>query len=381
MLRLSILAVDQNAGLAENRALYRELARFDDLDVTLVAPTAWKDSFGSYQFEKEKSSLPVVASPTIFKGHHHRVLFPFLPRYVWQFKPDILFVNAEPENFLAAEGVVLRSIIARKTQLVLVSWRNIDYGAWVYPYRLSFLYFLSQKLVVRAKAACVAHSENAREIIRGIGIREIAMIPPGEVVGDESAGNIARSGTDFSIGYVGRLSEQKGIADLLQAVATLNFSWRLVVVGEGDERGRLEELARTLGISSRVHWKGGLRKREVNELYETMDVLVLPSKTSRYWKEQFGRVLIEAMAEGVAVIGSNSGEIPNVIGDAGIVFPEGDIAALANGLRLLQQDEKLRKEFAIKGIQRVKSRFAVVSVAARYREFFQHLVLAKGQED
>ena len=75
-----------------------------------------------------------------------------------------------------------------------------------------------------------------------------------------------------------------------------------------------------------------------------MSVLVLPSLTTARWKEQFGRVLIEAMALGVPVIGSDSGEIPWVIGDAGLVFPEGNSAVLRERLRALFHDERLLQE-------------------------------------
>lgn len=381
MHKMTILAVDYNAGLAQNRGLYRELSRFDDLEITLIAPAIWKDDFGSYKFEREESTLSVIQSPVTFKGHPHRVLFPSLARYMGRIKPDILFINSEPENFLAAESVILRSLITRQTRVVIVSWRNIDYGNWVYPYRLALLHFLSQKLVVHTGAACIAHSEIAQEIIRGIGIRETTMIPPGVVVGGGSVErSIASPNTDFSIGYVGRLSEQKGIADLFHAAAMLNLPWRLIVVGEGEERRRLDDLSKGIGIADRILWRGGLRKRELEKVYATMDVLVLPSRTGTHWKEQFGRVLIEAMASGVAVIGSNSGEIPNVIGDAGIVFPEGNIQELAGALRSLQEDVALRKNFAMKGLHRVKTRFALVHVAARYRDFFRQLVVANAGE-
>jgi len=379
MRKVRIVAVDYDAGLAENRGLYRGLSRYDDLEITLLVPTAWRDDFGAYEFEKEESSLSVYPSPTCFKGRPHRVLFLSLARHLRNIQPDILFINAEPENFLAGESVLLRALIARNTRVVVVSWRNIDYGSWVYPYRFAILHFFSQKLVISMGAACITHSEKAQEIIRDIGVTETTVIPPGVVAKGSLERKNSSLNNEFTIGYVGRISEQKGIADLVHAAATLDPPWKLIIVGEGEEKDHLQDLAGNLGIADKILWRGGLRKKELEKLYAAMDVLVLPSKTGRHWKEQFGRVLIEAMASGVPVIGSNSGEIPNVIGEAGIIFPEGNITELAKALRSLQVDNALRRGLAEKGIHRVQTKFSLDHVAARYRDFFRQLVLTKAE--
>src|SRR5690606_30800199 len=98
--------------------------------------------------------------------------------------------------------------------------------------------------------------------------------------------------------------------------------------------------------------------------YRSLDAVVLPSRTTPGWKEQFGRVLVEAMACRVPVVGSDSGEIPHVIGDAGLIFPEGDVAALAHHLRALMDDPSLRQRLGAAGRQRVLERFTMARVAA-----------------
>jgi glycosyltransferase involved in cell wall biosynthesis len=104
-----------------------------------------------------------------------------------------------------------------------------------------------------------------------------------------------------------------------------------------------------------------------------MDTLVLPSRTEVFWKEQFGRVLVEAMACGVPVVGSDSGEIPHVIADAGIVVPEGDPHALALALLRLRGDEGLRRSFIAKGHARVERLYSIDAVLPMYQEFFSRL--------
>ena len=91
------------------------------------------------------------------------------------------------------------------------------------------------------------------------------------------------------------------------------------------------------------------------------------------WVEFFGRVLIEGMACEVPVIGSDSGEIPNVIGDAGLVFPEEDVEALADRLRRIIQDKSLRLQLIQRGLERVKE-FMWETIAQQTYEVYRELL-------
>jgi glycosyltransferase involved in cell wall biosynthesis len=110
------------------------------------------------------------------------------------------------------------------------------------------------------------------------------------------------------------------------------------------------------------------------EVLNEMDVLVLPSRTGQYWKEQFGRVLVEAMACGVPVIGSSSGAIPAVIGEAGLVVPEGDIQGFRDALLKLRIDPGLRQQLIVKGLSRVLKEYAIPVVAERYRRLIRSIM-------
>ena len=96
-----------------------------------------------------------------------------------------------------------------------------------------------------------------------------------------------------------------------------------------------------------------------------LDALVLPSHTTSTWKEQFGRVLIEAMACATPVVGSDSGEIPHVIGAAGLIYPERDCAALAAQLQLLLDEPRRRAELGGAGRRRVLAYFTMAQIAAQ----------------
>ncbi|NDJ35461.1 MAG: glycosyltransferase family 4 protein, partial [Chloroflexi bacterium] len=133
--------------------------------------------------------------------------------------------------------------------------------------------------------------------------------------------------------------------------------------GEGPARGYLATQAGILNIGGQVAFEGKLPSTAMPAFYHTIDVLVLPSRTRPNWKEQFGRVLIEAMACGVPVIGTTSGAIPWVIGDAGLLVPEDDEDALRGALRSLITDRSLYARLSHMGRQRVLEHFTMEQIA------------------
>jgi glycosyltransferase involved in cell wall biosynthesis len=160
----------------------------------------------------------------------------------------------------------------------------------------------------------------------------------------------------------------------LEAVAGLP-AVRLLLVGRGQLETRLRKRAAAPDLQGRVEFAGWVPSEAMPGLYRRMDVLVLPSRTTPNWKEQFGRVLIDAMASGVAVVGSDSGEIPHVIADAGLVFPEGDVAALRERLARLLADPALRQELGRRGRARVLEHYTQARVAQAYLEVYRSITL------
>ncbi|MBZ0275063.1 MAG: glycosyltransferase family 4 protein, partial [Anaerolineae bacterium] len=132
--------------------------------------------------------------------------------------------------------------------------------------------------------------------------------------------------------------------------------------------------AESLGIAGRVEWIDWMPSAAMPGEYTRLDALALPSLTRPNWKEQFGRVLVEAMASGVPVIGSSSGAIPDVIGDGGLIAPEGDVTALADGLRRLQTDVALRVSLAEKGRARVLAHYTHQQVAAATVDVYREML-------
>ncbi|RLC90732.1 MAG: glycosyl transferase family 1, partial [Chloroflexi bacterium] len=138
------------------------------------------------------------------------------------------------------------------------------------------------------------------------------------------------------------------------------------------EAARLQALARARGLAERVTFQATIPSVEMPRFYQRMDVLALPSRSQPNWAEQFGRVLVEGMACGVSVVGAETGEIPHVIGEAGLTFPEEDVSALRTLLAHLAADPVLRRELGARGRARVLAHFTQRQIAAEtvavYRE-------------
>jgi glycosyltransferase involved in cell wall biosynthesis len=178
----------------------------------------------------------------------------------------------------------------------------------------------------------------------------------------------------FVIGFVGRIVREKGVLVLVEAAARLGSDFRLLFVGTGDAKGEISKLGFQLGIADRIKFVDPVPHTEIIPYLNCMDVLALPSLTVPHWKEQFGHVLIEAMACEVSVIGSNSAEIPNVIGDTGLIFKEGDVEELSEKLRLMISDVDLRNKLAVKGRERVTQHYSHSIIAGKIHEIYTELM-------
>jgi glycosyltransferase involved in cell wall biosynthesis len=176
------------------------------------------------------------------------------------------------------------------------------------------------------------------------------------------------------VGYLGRFTEAKGVQvlmDALDALAASGTQWRALFVGTGPLKPQLDAWAVRHG--DRVRLCTDVTHDAVPQHLNAMDLLASPSLTTPKWREQFGRMLIEAFACGVPVIGSDSGEIPYVIGDAGVVTPEGDVATWARELGSLLESSSRRTALAASGSQRAAERYAWPVVARQYLEFFDEI--------
>jgi len=200
---------------------------------------------------------------------------------------------------------------------------------------------------------------------------------PNRMFVDRAAGRATRRelGWDDSIpvvGYLGRFVKAKGLQVLMDAIDLLNVPVRVLMVGDGPMRQEVDAWMKTRGDSVRICSQ--VKHASIAPYINAMDVLLAPSLTTPQWKEQFGRMIVEAFACGVPVIGSDSGEIPYVIGDAGIVVPENQTQLLADAISELIDSPTRRGELAEKGLAVAHEKYTWARIARTTLDFFDTLV-------
>ncbi len=343
-----------------------EIARLG-VTLTVVVPPGWRDERGYLPLERAHTGgYALRVTPLALNGSFHLHYYPRLRHILAEVQPDILHIDEEPYNLATYQAMRLARPLGARS--LFFTWQNLPRH---YPPPFDWW----ERLAYRQAAYAIAGNQDALRVLRAKGYAGPARVIP--QFGVEPALYTAAqppSREPFIIGYVGRLIPDKGVADLLRAAAGLRGDWRLRLLGSGPERGRLASLAQSLAISDRVRFDGQIPSSQVPAYLSQLHALVLPSRTGRRWVEQFGRALIEAMAGGVPVIGSSSGEIPNVIGDAGLVFPEGDVAALGERLQALIGDRALWHDLSRRGHERVLQCYTQGQIAAETVEVYEEIM-------
>lgn len=345
-----------------------ELARQPDIELIAVVPPGWREGRTLVPLDcAHTSGYQMIVAPVAFNGQFHLHFYPTLGRLLRDLRPDVFHMDEEPYNL--ATWHALRLGAAVNARNVFFTWQNL-HRRYPWPFRAfeTSCYHLA--------AYAIAGNQSAGQVLRDKGYRgQLAVIPQFGVDPDLYMPAAPAQHDTFVIGYAGRLVAEKGIAILLTACARLPApNWTLHLLGDGPDRGRFEALAATLGISDRVHFLGRRPSTQVTSFYHTLDVLVLPSLSRPNWIEQFGRVLVEAMACGVPVIGSNSGEIPYVIDNAGMVVPEQDADALGDALAALASNPAQRAALAERGRARVLAHYTQARIAQATAQVYREML-------
>ena len=338
------------------------------VDLTVLAPPSWADERGVQYLERAHTrGYQLREIPIRFNGNFHLHHYPTLGSEMRAFQPQILHIDEEPYNLATWQALWHARRLGAKS--LFFSWQNIQ-RAYPPPFHWG------ERYAMRNADYALAGTAAAADVLRAKGYAgPLATIPQFGASPDLFQPASSSAERPFTIGYIGRAVREKGLQILLRAAALLEGEWRLRLVGGGSARDELAALARSLGIGEQTAFIGQLPSTDLPAEYHRLDALVLPSLTRPNWKEQFGRVLVEAMASGVPVIGSDSGAIPGVIGDAGLIVPEGDAEALAAALRSLRDQRAFQRELVGKGRARFLAHFTHERIAeatvAVYRELLQ----------
>ncbi len=364
---MRILMVSKACLVGAYQTKLEAMAAHEDVELTVVVPPVWQDPAGDVHLERSHTrGYQLLVDPLRFNGHYHLHYYPRLSQRIEEVRPDILHMDEEPYNLATWLGV--RKARSAGLKSLFFSWQNIrrDYPWPFSRFERQVLNGVDYAIVGNADSAAIWPAKGYQgpiKVIPQFGIDPDLFQPPPD----------RDSGRAFVIGSAGRrLVREKGIDVLLKAAAGLPGIWRLQIAGDGPERVALEALAAELGIGERVHFDGIIPSDQIPAYLGQLDVLVMPSRTLPNWKEQFGRTLVEAMACGAVVVGADSGEIPHVIGDAGLIFPEDDVDALRQRLQALMTGQTPPEPLRHAGRQRVLANYTQQRIAdqtvAVYRE-------------
>jgi glycosyltransferase involved in cell wall biosynthesis len=393
---MKVVVVSHASVNAPHRAAYDRLGRIPDFEVHLVAPESLElGDAGSKTCDPapEGSAYELHPLPSLFEGSGRFVWYRGLGGLLRHLRPDVVFLEQDPGS-LAVIGAALSAPGAR---CVAFSVENILRNRWLDARRALLGWKprdLARDLAVAslcslgavAAGGLAAISNEAHQVFRdGLGwSKPLRTVPLGTDVErfchrDASArrAELGLEG-DFVVGYFGRLVPEKGVHLLVEALAVLPKNVRLLLdmfanFQPGSYAASLMNRAAELGVRERIV-TFDVSHAEVADYMNLCDVVVLPSVTAERWKEQFGRVLPEAMACEVPVVGSRSGNIPDMIGDAGIVVDEGSPDAIAVAILDLMANPVRRRELGMAGRQRVIEHFSIEAQLAEMVSLFDEVL-------
>ena len=370
---------------------FRTLAQLNpNIEVTIVVPKKWKP--GGVQNKiietkpRSEGNFKVVPISNFSKNNQGLLTFGLdIIQLLNEFKPEIIQVEQGVKSFAYAQLITLNKWLNLRAKNLFFTWWNL-------PYQSKFPVSYLEQYNLTNTHGLVAGNQDAADILRDHGYDQAVAVMPQLGVDEglfcpkkqpDLAQKLGIKEEDFIIGFVGRFVEEKGIFTLLKAVTSLpEKPWKLLLLGRGELKDKVIQESKKNGMEDKIIIVESVAHDQVPQYINLMNVLVLPSETTYKfktltavgWKEQFGHVLIEAMACKVPVIGSNSGEIPNVIKDAGMIFPEADASVLQNCLSQLILNPVLATELAEKGYQRVLENYTNKALAQKTLTFYQSIM-------
>lgn len=359
--RIRVLRIAHASLTPALRGRERGIARrFPEVDLEVITTPCWNEAGVNVETVPD-DFFPVQTARALLSKHMQ--LFAYDPRPIIKalrrHRPHIIDMDHEPYSIPCAEILTLRNRFAPATPIVMQAAQNI-YKKYPPPFSLL------EKRALKQVAAAYMCSEEARAVLFAKGFDKPTRIVPFGVDPEMFRFKKRESNKVLTIGYVGRLLPAKGLMVLAAALTKIKSEdWRLLVVGDGEERAKMENLFAGHNLSERVYFTGAVAYEKTPEYFRQIDVLIVPTRTTNKIREQFGRVIIEAMACGTPVIGSTSGAIPEVIADAGIVFPENNPSVLAAEIRRVIHDRQVLARLALAGRQRVEAHYTWEQVAEK----------------
>jgi glycosyltransferase involved in cell wall biosynthesis len=367
-----LLTLGHSYVVGTNRRLARAMAAAGagKWEVTSAAPAAFPGDLGPITLKPEPGERVVPVS-VHGAGRIHTMRYGPELRELLRQEWDVVHCWEEP--FILA-GAQVAAWAPRPAKLVFATFQNL-------PKRYPPPFGWMERYAMRRADGWIAFGRLVSEVL---GTRGIYARRPHRVIAPGVDTTLFRPNRDAGrrtqvwlgwededppvVGYLGRFVPEKGIETLMRALDGCMQPWRALFAGGGPMLPQVRAWKDRHG--DRVQIVTSVPHLAVPDFVNAMDLLCAPSRTTRRWHEQLGRMLTEAMACGVPVIGSDSGEIPHVIGNAGLIAPENDVAAWTREIDSLLASPARRADLATRGLARVQAEFALDVVARRHLNFF-----------
>ena len=363
---LRVLCISHSAiSRIHGRLRYGSLLGRTDLRLDLVMPNRWSERGRWLSPDLPRPdegwvhALPIRwarAGAATWHLHH----YVGLGRLMRRVRPQVIHLWQEPWSLVALQALRLRNRFCPHAALVLEVDQNLHK-------RLPAPFEQIRRNVLRQTGHVLGRSEEAIRVVRacgyggpagriGYGVDRSVFRAPERAAGRPAPGCL-------TVGYVGRFIEEKGLADLVEAVSRAAAPVRLAIMGEGPFQASLIAQAAALGILDRLRILPWGPPEEVAAFMGGLDALALLTRTTGAVREQFGRVIIEAQACGTPVIGSSSGAIAEVVGEGGWIVPERAPAAVAALLDRLSSRPAELEEARERALRQVGERFSFAGQA------------------
>ena len=344
------------------------IAAEPDIDLVAVVPPLWiEPGVGEYPLEVHQGvGYRMHVLPLRHNGHHHTFSWRGLASVLRAEQPDVLHIDEEAFNLATYQA--LRLGVEIGARMCFYNWADV---ARRYP--PPFRQF--EQYTFKHAHHGLAGNHEAAVLLRSHGWQgPLTLVPQfGVDLQRFTPASTPPPERPFVVGFFGRLMRAKGVLDLLEALTYLPPDVHCRLIGQGELSAEVQTQIAQTPLKGRVSLEPLIPSAAVPDAMRSLHAYVLPSRTTPTWKEQFGRVLIEAMACEVPVIGSSSGEIPHVIGAAGLVFPEGNPAALAQAIYRLYNDEEYRQQLAHQGRERASTLYSQQAIAATHVAVYRQM--------
>ncbi len=372
-----LLSIGHSYVVALNRRLVNEMSLLGKVewDVTAVAPNLMYGDLRPLQLESDPSEIcRLEGVPVYNSGRIHIMSYGWRLREIMQQNWDIVHCWEEP--YILA-GAQLAWWMPQNIPLIYRTAQSksknyIPPFNWLEQYSMNRAagWICSGNTVYDALKDRQGYAKPMRLIPLGVDIKHFR---PSRVDGQKILHLLNWDDSDIPvIGYLGRLVPEKGLPLLMNVLERLETPWRVLFVGTGAMESQLQTWAKL--HPNQVRICTDVRHNDVVNYLNAMDILVAPSQSAKNWREQFGRMLIEAFASGIPVIGSDSGEIPYVIGQSGIVVGEKDEAGWVKAISDLLTNPSKREQLSKEGLEKVHSEFSWEIVARKYLDFFSEII-------